>query len=123
MLKKELASAKNAREEVEKEIEELNGDAEVKKTKMHNKEVGDLNKNAELEKKLKKEIEDQGELRKEFDSSKIHDLELLRKRLTHKEQLKELTHDERLALNLERLQEHIKKVDGGSGIGHIGQEA
>lgn len=101
----------------------MNGDAEVKKTKMHNKEVGDLNKNAELEKKLKKEIEDQGELRKEFDSSKIHDLELLRKRLTHKEQLKELTHDERLALNLERLQEHIKKVDGGSGIGHIGQEA
>jgi hypothetical protein len=29
-------------EEVEKEVEELNGDAEVKKMKKHNKEVEDL---------------------------------------------------------------------------------
>ena len=68
-LKEELANAKNAREEVEKEVEELNGDAEVKKMKKHNKEVEDLiKKNVELEKKLKKELEDDGELQKESNS-------------------------------------------------------
>lgn len=108
-LQQELANVKNARKEVERQVEELkHGDAEVKK---HNKEIEDLKTDVELEKKLTKLLEAEKEFRQELSSSEVGDRE--RERLTklveEKERLIELTRGERLAVNLGRLQEQIEK--------------